>query len=520
MTDFVRYHSVTHPMITVADYNYRLDHAYEKTASYIVRVNGAYYEAILGGGASGCGTIAFGGVDNAGGVDGTDLNAVQVAADAQIATDGGGVLYLKDLALDSGVTVSATDHVIQSVNGTIKSLIHEDDSQNSPYYITYDGTKFYCQDRVGSYVNSYTSTSLSTTLDSVLDVAPEYKSFDVIFNHQGVLPLDATVTIPTKKTPVFIGLGQNITGVTLNNNVNDHMFEYDGADQVCFITFKHMYLDGNSANQAAGDIIHFNDKPIDVLLFDCFFYDAYRYNVYLANAWNNRILYNTFEAAGDYALYLDAATKFDAKVHGNKFLYNKYGLYNYAGFSDFSNNWFYMNNGTAIWHAGGESCIYSSNRFYENGETIADAHDMVIAAGTRVTVTDNMFHGSNQTNYGIYVVGTITNCIITDNVFYSHQTGHIRLNITNDCIIRDNHGFITENSGSSAIAAADTSVAVAHGCSYTPSAKDVTITQTAATTNPCYITEVDTFGAANFTVHCNAVPGVSTLAFDWAVRKV
>ena len=77
MTEFTAYDAATHPIIKKEDdYNNILDHAFEKSASYIIRINGSYYEAIHGS----TGKISFGGSGNAGGVSGTDASVVIQAA--------------------------------------------------------------------------------------------------------------------------------------------------------------------------------------------------------------------------------------------------------------------------------------------------------------------------------------------------------------------------------------------------------------------------------------------------------
>jgi hypothetical protein len=62
------------------DYNNILDHAFEKTAAYLIRKNGSYYEAIKGGTSSAAGTVVYGGSQSLGTVDGTDCEAVVEAA--------------------------------------------------------------------------------------------------------------------------------------------------------------------------------------------------------------------------------------------------------------------------------------------------------------------------------------------------------------------------------------------------------------------------------------------------------
>lgn len=83
-----------------------------------------------------------------------------------------------------------------------------------------------------------------------------------------------------------------------------------------------------------------------------------------------------------------------------------------------------------------------------------------------------------------------------------------------------NQGFVTEYSGTATILNATTSVIVPHGCSYTPTATDISITPTATCTNDPGMIWVSAIDATNFTVNCLRDPGASGLAFSWAVRRV
>lgn len=89
-------------------------------------------------------------------------------------------------------------------------------------------------------------------------------------------------------------------------------------------------------------------------------------------------------------------------------------------------------------------------------------------------------------------------------------------------VVRNNMGFVTENSGTGTIPSAGppASVVIAHGCDYTPNAADIVITLTENPTNTPGAVWVDTIGAANFTVNCENDPGASALDFSWAVRRV
>jgi hypothetical protein len=123
--------------------------------------------------------------------------------------------------------------------------------------------------------------------------------------------------------------------------------------------------------------------------------------------------------------------------------------------------------------------------------------------------------------FGGAIYAAVMDRCVTDRYFGTWMLSVDALNVAKLIGCKITAGQLpTENSGTSAITAAATSVVVTHGCGFTPAAKDVTIVQTATTTNPCYITYVDTFTPTEFTVHCNTVPGASTLPFAWAVRYV
>ena len=93
--------SSTHILWQRDDANMLLDHALEKSFDYIIRKNGSYYEAILGGGNTGAGTIAFGGSGNVGSVSGVSGAAVLQAA----LNLGKSIQFKGTITCDTGLTV-------------------------------------------------------------------------------------------------------------------------------------------------------------------------------------------------------------------------------------------------------------------------------------------------------------------------------------------------------------------------------------------------------------------------------
>jgi len=133
------------------------------------------------------------------------------------------------------------------------------------------------------------------------------------------------------------------------------------------------------------------------------------------------------------------------------------------------------------------------------------------------SIVDNIL--LSNSGYGIDVLAaTDISNIIKDNNLEGNSAGTIRDSGTTT-IIKNNNGYITENSGTGSITSGVTTDVIAHGLSYTPSAGEITITLTENPTNTPGAIWVDTIGAANFTVNCENDPGASNLDFSWAVNR-
>jgi hypothetical protein len=147
VTDFQAWDYTAHPIVRLEDdWNNLLAHGLEKPSEYILRVNGAYYEAIGGAGTSGAGTIVYGGPDNAGSADGTDCAAVLNAAIA--ACSQGDKIFVK-----SGIytlTASVNENVGLTIEGEhgAGDLFFSDDGTHGGYS-TKNGVLFVDGDGTG-----------------------------------------------------------------------------------------------------------------------------------------------------------------------------------------------------------------------------------------------------------------------------------------------------------------------------------------------------------------------------------
>jgi hypothetical protein len=126
-----------------------------------------------------------------------------------------------------------------------------------------------------------------------------------------------------------------------------------------------------------------------------------------------------------------------------------------------------------------------------------------------------------------------TNMTIRDN-FYSHSTSATKplcenTGATGGIYVIDGNisptgnpifgnGAFLENSGTGLIASGTTSVAITHNLIQLPTADQITITPTAATTNAPGLIYLSSITSTQFTVHCASNPGSGGLAFQWHAR--
>jgi hypothetical protein len=81
-----------------------------------------------------------------------------------------------------------------------------------------------------------------------------------------------------------------------------------------------------------------------------------------------------------------------------------------------------------------------------------------------------------------------------------------------------NRGIVTENSGTATVLSGTTSIYILHGCSYTPTAKDISYVFTELPTNVITYQYIGNLSATGFTLYTSD-PGGSNLDLSWAVRR-
>lgn len=161
------------------------------------------------------------------------------------------------------------------------------------------------------------------------------------------------------------------------------------------------------------------------------------------------------------------------------------------------------------------------------GSASANTNGVYIGATTSGVVIHGHTSGAagefaGNSAFGINIEAAADNFVITGNKLAGNTSGAISDATTPAItrIIRDNITFVTEASGTGSILSGTTAIAITHGLSRTPAAKDIWVTFTANTTADPGNIWVDTITSTQFTVNCRTNPGVSNAPFSWGARIV
>mgnify|MGYP000483419712 CR=1 FL=1 len=122
MSEFQAWTSQHRTIRASRDWNALLDHGLVKPASYIIRKNGSYYEAINGS----TGKIDYGGANNAGGVSGTDAATVIQQAIDTLPSEGGKI-FIKAGTYPCSNTINIQDKALTIIGENLKTVLYFSD---------------------------------------------------------------------------------------------------------------------------------------------------------------------------------------------------------------------------------------------------------------------------------------------------------------------------------------------------------------------------------------------------------
>ena len=141
----------------------------------------------------------------------------------------------------------------------------------------------------------------------------------------------------------------------------------------------------------------------------------------------------------------------------------------------------------------------------------ANGSGISCAAGVDKNVFASIRARSNAL-YGISFASGANANVFVGNDVGDNTTGSVS-NAGTANIIRNNRGYVTENSGTATVLNTTTSIVVNHGLATTPTR--VQITPRENPTNAVSFWWVGTLTTTQFTINVNADPGASNLDFDW-----
>lgn len=198
---------------------------------------------------------------------------------------------------------------------------------------------------------------------------------------------------------------------------------------------------------------------------------------------------------------------------------------------------------------GGEYAYAGSNGISTRGNWIINGAHVHHSAGAGITIAGDYNEIRNcrindNTNYGIQYSTGATNLLLIQNNYIPFSTGVQTAAVLNapatsvisgnvmpgytgaaalntldaSAIVRNNIGFVTENSGTGSIASGATTATITHGCSRTPTVDDIQITFAEQGSNDYGRFWVDTITSTQFRVNVSADPGASNLDFGWKVE--
>lgn len=293
------------------------------------------------------------------------------------------------------------------------------------------------------------------------------------------------------------------------------MMQYTGAMNSLFTDIRDMYLFAAPGSTATRGI-DFQNLSGDKYLENVFVQGFTDYQIYDANGWNARymgcIIEGHVSAQRGVGLHVGGA---DYKVIGCKFLYNDLGCYAY-GRGQMLGNYFYRNQQHGLRLASGGNVV--GNTFERNSDSNSNVYSDIelYSAGVctnNAVISANLFVGLEQKHAilpdgGVYLVQVANNSFTG-----TYQTSIVRANSLDKLQMRNNYGFVTENSGTATLLSAGTSIVVNHGLAVTPVAGDIIVVPMETWGNMTKFW-IDTYSATQFTIHADIAPGADT-DFAW-----
>ncbi len=177
-----------------------------------------------------------------------------------------------------------------------------------------------------------------------------------------------------------------------------------------------------------------------------------------------------------------------------------------------------------LWIDGGTNINLDACQIWANSLQGADLHQGVLFSpgvsewAIRNCNIGDIYVGPETQEYAIFLTAGIgDNFMITNNDVRGNSTGAIAgTTYAATRIVRDNLGFVCENSGTDTIASGNTTKTVTHGMAAAPTVVNIAFREQG--TNDFGRWWVSAIGATTFVLNVSADPGASNLDFAWEAK--
>ena len=132
-----------------------------------------------------------------------------------------------------------------------------------------------------------------------------------------------------------------------------------------------------------------------------------------------------------------------------------------------------------------------------------------------IKITDNYF--VSQAQYHVVIDNSNFDCKVEGNYFTN--VALVSVQTATRSSIKNNFGYVTENSGTATVLNTTTSIVVTHGLSYTPSLQHIMVLGAENPTTAVGTIWVTTITSTQFTINVENDPGASNFDMVWHVAR-
>lgn len=472
-------------------WNHLLDHGLEKTASYIIRKSGTTYQAING---------------STGKIDYTGADSGAVFNDVVAILTNGGVIRLKQTTFtctEAPLIDQDNIHVFGENTGTIWKVANT--TSINAFKITGDDCSIQNLTIDGNRANN-PDGGVEALQNGIYSTGAER-----------VKVVDAKI-VNMPRRGIFLSNATALKGEhqILNNYIVQSIDNHAAIltdDAYCLIANNVLVGSGNNwtvAEQSDGITLY---EALNCVVIGNDIRDFCRRGIYVVTTGSttggHTIEGNMIYNSGEYGILVAAG---QVAVNGNIVISSRKN-------SIYLNGYGITCNGNYVYGSETQSGIYANVAFdltinnnvvdnnYAHGiflDTITDAtvsqnivknnsqegvgsnRGIALADSSGITILGNRCfddQGAKTQREGIFLTGTSNYCVIIGNDVRGNQTAGMSLVGANN-IVRNNLGWITENTGTSTGTGAEETIA--HGCDATPTKITITPTVTGATVTDLY----------------------------------